>query len=282
MEKAGRINFMVFLAPTEGVLLHIFKFQGKSNFMKYNYQKSGHGTYAGFLLVGLLIGLSLGLFIYYEMPIVEPVFVFTDTIKPFYSEINLLAVDEEGNGVSTPLTVELKIGEGKVLTDIDKLLFWTDTQYSIQTARDVAVNITKMNMDNYDLIYSIKSDAAVVGGPSAGAALTIATIAALMNKTIRSDIVITGTIEPDGSIGEVGGVLEKANAAKDIGAKVFIVPLGQGEETYLKPEETCTKRAGILFCQTVYKRITVNIGEDLDLSVIEVGNISDALKYFGL
>ena len=65
-------------------------------------------------------------------------------------------------------------------------------------------------------------------GPSAGAALTIATIAALKHDSIRSDVVITGTINADGTIGQIGGVLEKAQAAKDIGAKLFLVPVGQG------------------------------------------------------
>ena len=161
-------------------------------------------------------------------------------------------------------------------------MFWTDTQQSIQTARDVALKITNVDMDNYDIAYSISSDASVVGGPSAGAAQTIATVAALENKTLNDDIVITGTIEPDGSIGEVGGVLEKANAAKDIGADIFLVPLGQSQETYLKPQENCTRRAGFIFCETTYKTITVNIGKDAGISIIEVGNIEDALKYFGL
>ena len=281
MEKINRINFMVFLAPTKGALLHLFNFWERDIFMKYRYQKTNYSLYAAILIVGLIIGLSLGLLIYYQTPIVETTF-YKESVKPFYSEMNLLAVDQDGNGVSTPLTVELKPGEGRVLTDIDKLLFWIDTQYSIQTARDVAVNITKINMDDYDLIYSINSEATVVGGPSAGAALTIATVAALENKTLRDNIVITGTIEPDGSIGEVGGILEKAKAAKDIGADIFIVPLGQGEETYLKPQENCVRRGGFIFCETAYKQITVNIGEEIGISVLEVGNIRDALKYFGL
>ena len=250
--------------------------------MKYSYQKNRHSSHLGILFIGLVIGLTIGLVFYYGSPIIETKTVYRDNSKPFYSQINLLAVDQDGNGIATPLIVEARPGDGKVLTDIEKLLFWTDTQQSIQTARDVALKITNVDMDNYDIAYSISSDASVVGGPSAGAALTIATVAALENKTLNDDIVITGTIEPDGSIGEVGGVLEKANAAKDIGADIFLVPLGQSQETYLKPQENCTRRAGFIFCETTYKTVTVNIGKDAGISIIEVGNIEDALKYFGL
>ena len=56
-----------------------------------------------------------------------------------------MAVDQNGKGVSTPLVVEVKPGTGEALTNIDKLLFWTDTQQSIQTAKAVAENITGIN-----------------------------------------------------------------------------------------------------------------------------------------
>jgi uncharacterized protein len=159
-------------------------------------------------------------------------------------------------------------------------LFWVDTQYSIQVAKAVAENVTKINASNYDLIYSIESNASIIGGPSAGAALTIATIAVLKNEKLKSDVMITGTINEDGTIGEIGGVLEKAKAAKDIGAKLFLVPKGQGEQTFLKPDEKCVKRGSFTFCETTYQPITVNIGNDTGISVIEVSNITEAYKYF--
>jgi uncharacterized protein len=249
--------------------------------MKYRYQKN-HRSHQTILIAGIILGLAIGLFIYLWNPIVQTQVIYENRTMPFFSKINLLAVDQDGNGVATPLIVEAMPGDGKILTDIEKLLFWTDTQQSIQTARDVALNAANIDMSDYDIIYTISSDATVIGGPSAGAALTIATVAALENKTLKDDIVITGTIEPNGSIGEVGGVLEKAKAAKNVGAKIFLVPEGQSQETYLRPQENCTRRAGFIFCETTYNRVTVNIGDDVGISVIEVGNVDDALKYFGL
>ena len=40
-----------------------------------------------------------------------------------FSSITVPAVDEEGNGLTTVLTVQILPGEGRVLTNIDKLLF---------------------------------------------------------------------------------------------------------------------------------------------------------------
>lgn len=196
-------------------------------------------------------------------------------------KIILAAVNEEGVGVAIPLKVEVKYGSGKVLTDIDKLLFWVDTQQSMQIARDVAKNITGADTAKYDLIYTVESnETGIVGGPSAGASLTIATIAALSNKTIRQDVMMTGTINPDGTIGQVGGILEKARAAKDIGAKIFIVPLGEGTETKIIPKETCEEAFALVYCETTYEKQTINIAQETGIAVIEAEKITDATKLF--
>jgi uncharacterized protein len=143
----------------------------------------------------------------------------------------------------------------------------------------VAENVTKIDVNKYDIIYTVESNSILVGGPSAGGALTVATIAALENKKIKSDVLMTGTINPDGTIGEVGGILEKAQAAKALGAKLFLVPKGQGTETYLQPDENCVQQAGFTFCTTKYIETTVNIGKSAGIEVIEVANVTEAMKY---
>ncbi len=204
-------------------------------------------------------------------------------VEGLQAKINLAAVDNKGNGVVTPLSAEVKPGDGKILINIDKLNYWTDTQQSMQTARDVAERITGVNMKKVDLIYSLKTDnATLVGGPSAGAALTLATIAALKNKTLPKDIMMTGTIEEDGSIGKVGGIIEKAAAAKAVGAKLFLVPKGEGTQVYTKPEEKCARAAGFLICETNYNQIKVSVGESVGIEIKEVATIEDALKYFSI
>ena len=189
------------------------------------------------------------------------------------------AVDNQGNGIATTLKVEAMPGEGRILTNINQILFWVDTQYSIQTAKAVAGNLTNADLSKTDLIYSIETEAGVIEGPSAGAALTLATIAVLENKSITTSVAITGTINPDGTIGPVGGILAKAKASRDAGATLFLVPKGQGIQTIYNPVRQCEKTGSYTFCRIEYKKETVDITQQAGVEVKEVSSIQEALKY---
>ncbi len=193
--------------------------------------------------------------------------------------IVLPAVDQEGNGVATRLTVEVIPGKGRVLTNINNLLFWVDVQQSIQTAEQVAAKISKVNLDNIDIIYTIETEATVIEGPSAGAALTVATIAAMGGRQLNSSVMISGTIGPDGSIGPVGGIVAKAAVAKEVGATLFLVPEGQGLQTTYIPKQTCRETGSFTFCVTEYVKQTIDAKKELGIDVIEVSSISEAVGY---
>jgi uncharacterized protein len=198
-----------------------------------------------------------------------------------FVKIYVPAVDNEGKGVATILKVGIKHGDGKILVDINNILFWIDTQQSIQTAKKVAQDVTKVDLSKFDLIYSLENiNASVVGGPSAGAALTIATIAAIENKKLNPHVMITGTINPDGTIGAVGGIIPKAQAAKEVGATIFLVPLGQGTQINYVPEEKCERIEYFTFCTTIYKKKVEDVGKNVGIKVVEVKDVTDALKYF--
>jgi len=204
----------------------------------------------------------------------------TENLTYYEVSMRVPAVDEEGNGVATKLTVESKHGTGRVLVDVNQLFFWVDTQDSIRTAQRVAQNVTKINLTNVDLVYAIETDASLIGGPSAGAALTVATVAAIEKRDINSSVMITGTINYDGTIGPVGEILAKAKAAKDIGAKLFLVPEGQSVQTYYTPEESCKHFGPMTYCTTKYKVEKINITRDAEIETREVSSIEEALKYF--
>jgi len=200
-----------------------------------------------------------------------------------FVKIYVPAVDNEGKGVATVLKVGIKPGNGRVLVDINNILFWLDTQQSIQIAKKVAQEITKVDLSKFDLIYSLESiNASVVEGPSAGAALTIATIAAIEGKEVDTKVMITGTINYDGTIGAVGGIIPKAQAAKEVGATTFLVPLGQGTQVNYIPEEKCERIGYFTFCTTTYKKKIENVGKSVGINVVEVKDIREAMKYFGL
>ncbi len=207
----------------------------------------------------------------------------TNITQERFVKIYVPAVDSEGKGIATVLKVGIKPGNGKVLVDINQILFWLDTQQSIQTAKKVAQDITKVDLSKFDLIYSIEGiNASVVEGPSAGAALTIATIAAIEGKELNEKIGITGTINPDGSIGPVGGIIPKAQAIKEVGGETFLVPKGQGTQVSYIPEEKCEQIGYFTFCTTTYKKKIENVGKSVGINVVEVDDIREAMKYFGL
>jgi uncharacterized protein len=195
-------------------------------------------------------------------------------------KLKVPAIDENGNGVLTTLVVEAMPGKGRVLTDIDHLIFFIDTQNSIQIAKSVAQGITGIDTSKIDLIYQIETNASAIGGPSAGAALTIATIAALENKTLNQKVGITGTINFDGTIGPVGGIEEKAKASKQAGIELFLVPEGQGTQINYIPKKECKKIGPIIYCTTEYLINKVDVSESVGIQVKEVKNIQEALKYF--
>ena len=197
------------------------------------------------------------------------------------ASINVPAIDENGNGVITSIIVQAAPGNGKTLTNIDKILFWIDTQGSIRTARSVAESVTGLNLSRYDIIYTITANATIIEGPSAGAALTIATITALENRTINPSIMMTGTINPDGTIGMAGSIKEKAEIAKNAGATTFLIPFGYLAETVgYERVRVCEEMNGIEYCETEYVPKMMGLSESLGIKIEEVKNIKEALEYF--
>ena len=71
-----------------------------------------------------------------------------------------------------------------------------------------------------------------IGGPSAGLMLTLAVIDHLTPGDLADGRFIagTGTIAPDGAVGQIGGITHKLSAARTAGATSFLVPAGNCTE----------------------------------------------------
>jgi PDZ domain-containing protein len=84
----------------------------------------------------------------------------------------------------------------------------------------------------YELPFPVRIDTEDVGGPSAGLALTLGILDVLTPGSITGgrDIAVTGTIDPTGRVGEVGGVGQKAVAASQEGAELLLVPTAEAEQ----------------------------------------------------
>ena len=70
-----------------------------------------------------------------------------------------------------------------------------------------------------------------VDGPSAGGLFAVGIMAAISGQSVNSDYTMTGTINPDGTIGPVGGVPQKLKAAAAKGKTRFCYPAGQRFDT---------------------------------------------------
>lgn len=140
------------------------------------------------------------------------------------------AVAETPNGlVGSTATFTITVGtngSGHVFLDTFPLT-QIDMQGSARLASRVAAQVSGKSLDDYDFFFVIRSGSTQIGGPSAGATLTVGAIAALNGWKVRSDVLMTGTIQLDGSVGPVGGIPEKAQAAANVGMKTFLFPAGE-------------------------------------------------------
>ncbi|VVB66075.1 Archaeal Lon protease [Candidatus Gugararchaeum adminiculabundum] len=157
-------------------------------------------------------------------------------------------------GVLLIIEAETRAGTGTIFVSTEPLVGF-NTQASEKKAVAAAAEIAGANKNDCDYFFKIidPSGTYQVDGPSAGAALTVLTLSNLEGKTIRRDFSITGTIEDNGIVGEIGGVVPKARAAAARGVKVFAVP-----------------------SQPVYEKMRlISVAEEQNMSIIEVSKISD-------
>lgn len=94
---------------------------------------------------------------------------------------------------------------------------------SVFNAASVIRKITGKNMSDYDVHVNVIGGAKI-DGPSAGAAITVCIISALLNKPIRQDTAVTGEISIRGKIKPVGGIFEKVYGARRKGIKHVVMP----------------------------------------------------------
>jgi predicted S18 family serine protease len=153
--------------------------------------------------------------------------------------IKLLAVYQEGEsfkGSPADVQLEIKKGSGRVFLETIPLSK-VDTQISTRFAKEMACKFADIDCSGYDFFYTIKSPAGIVGGPSAGGAISALTVALLKDLEVDQEAAMTGTINSGELIGPVGSIKEKLLAAKEAGIKKVVIPAVQAEQ---KEDNTST------------------------------------------
>ncbi len=106
-------------------------------------------------------------------------------------------------------------------------------------------------------VFPIRIETGNIGGPSAGMMYTLAIIDLLTPGDLAHGRVIagTGTIQPGGDVGAIGGVRQKVVAAEAAGAEVMLVPKSNYEEALSAPRQS--------------------------MELVPVANLDEALSYLG-
>ena len=95
----------------------------------------------------------------------------------------------------------------------------------------IGISRVEERVEHLHFPFEVEISSGAVGGPSAGLAFTLAVMDLLTPGELTGGgrVAVTGSIGLDGSVGTVGGVAQKAIAAREAGAKLFIVPAASAQ-----------------------------------------------------
>jgi len=233
--------------------------------------------------------LKAGLIVFIIYVVFATIFVLIELDNiPKYNSIDLLAVSKnEQQGAIASMDLEIHPGHGRLYIDSFPLTR-ADTQVATRFAKETACDILDKDCSRMDFFYQLRSESALVGGTSAGAATTLLTIAALENMQLRNDVAITGTINSGGLVGPVGGIREKIIAAANNGFTKVLIPKWNN----LEPEINASSNESIMVTEPIIENATdinlTDVTEDeithledaYNIEVIRISNIFEALEHF--
>ena len=188
-------------------------------------------------------------------------------------------------GAISTITVTIQNnGSGRVFVDTLPLA-QLDMQGSARLAVKVASGIIQndnnceIDPDKWDYFFVIRTSASIIGGPSAGAIMTAAVICLLEGWSIDNKTVMTGMINPDGSIGPIGGIIHKIDAAYSVGATRFLLPKGQMMYEDVITETISEQGITQIITKSTKKNLSDYAYENYNMEVVEVEDINDGILY---
>ena len=171
----------------------------------------------------------------------------------------------DASGGTSPSTVRISPNEksGASVGILEEYSGGTGNQWRTATwlAAFSASQLSGNNLTDYEFLVRTGGR---IDGPSAGMLMTATMLAILRGVDVRADTTMTGTINPDGSAGPVGGIVQKMDGASKDGIKRFGFPMGSRNHTDLR-----TGRTVDLFDK----------GEEFGLEVREIRDVFEAYEF---
>lgn len=154
--------------------------------------------------------------------------------------------DPLGNG---PTILFSEATAGSAVDDV-----WKD---GARTALIAAAKLMGEDERNWRLIIKNRSRFSLASGSSASSAIAVGIVAAWRGDAIRSGVVLTGVIAPDGRIEEVGDLPIKLQGAASANMEAMLVPKGEARTSEWN-----------LF----------KLGQQRNIRVVEVGTLQEAYE----
>lgn len=154
--------------------------------------------------------------------------------------------DPQGRG---PTILFSEFSSGSAVDDV-----WKD---GARVAIAAAAKVMGEDERNWRLTIKNRSRYSLSGGSSASSAIAVGIIAAWRGDTIRSGVVITGVVTPDGRIEEVGDLPAKLQGAAAANMRSMLVPKGEAK----------TAEWDLL-----------ELGQQRNINVVEVGTLQEAYE----
>ncbi|MFW5940771.1 MAG: endopeptidase La [Chloroflexota bacterium] len=117
---------------------------------------------------------------------------------------------------------------------------------SYTRSQSKALGLAEDIFENTDIHIHVPEGAVPKDGPSAGVALATALISAFTGRAVRRDVGMTGEITLRGRVLPVGGIREKALAARRAGITTFVMPKKNANDLHEIPKKL---RQGLHFVQ---------------------------------
>ena len=135
----------------------------------------------------------------------------------------------------TTLTVEAAALKGKGEVKLTGKLGDVMKESAQAALSFIRANADKYNIDadrfaQTDLHIHVPEGATPKDGPSAGITIASAILSALTGKAARGDVAMTGEITLRGNVLPIGGLKEKALAARRVGIKTVLIPEGNQKD----------------------------------------------------